>query len=404
MTSKRLHTLPVLIVYAIGISLSLFYFAERLVPIYFYLGPNNNNHRNRVVSSATEANEKNTAVLTNLCYIHFLLSIITFGLTYFVITAPFGRHAESSKGGSVHSWLTKWTMSAPLSWCLQEVPTLLQVLYFIGYEYPTAFRAVGDTNFSYGQLIGKGISENLHIGLLLFVFHYLHRSLIYPYYIATYRGHQPHDVPLPVTLSATAYCLFNGRLQLLANFRYYTLRATDTSAAVGFPERVDSFSFLRDYILHENSIKYTGSAIVLWFVSFLCYSVLFFYGMRTNLASDYYLLSLRDTTDKNKNSKSKYKIPMAKLFKYVSCPNFCAEFLEWFSYAMVVLATTTRIQKEDGDRYFIFFLQGLAALSFFVYTLANLIPRAREHHRFYLRHFGETYERLQRKAVIPFVY
>lgn len=56
-----------------------------------------------------------------------------------------------------------------------------------------------------------------------------------------------------------------------------------------------------------------------------------------------------------------YKIPRGGAFEYVSGANFFGEIVEWFGYA--------------------FFANTLTAWAFCLFTMANTIPRALEHHR-----------------------
>jgi len=81
---------------------------------------------------------------------------------------------------------------------------------------------------------------------------------------------------------------------------------------------------------------------------------------------------------------SKYKIPYGGLFRYVSCANYTGELLEWFGFFVCCW--------------------NLASFAFFLYTFANLGPRARRHHHWYMETFGEEYGKLGRKAIIPGVW
>ena len=79
--------------------------------------------------------------------------------------------------------------------------------------------------------------------------------------------------------------------------------------------------------------------------------------------------------------ESGYKIPSGGLFRFVSCPNYLGEILEWSGFA---LATWS-----------------VAGLSFAAFTLANLLPRALSNHRWYQKTFPEYPE--DRRALVPFL-
>ncbi|XP_010728179.3 3-oxo-5-alpha-steroid 4-dehydrogenase 2b [Larimichthys crocea] len=103
--------------------------------------------------------------------------------------------------------------------------------------------------------------------------------------------------------------------------------------------------------------------------------LLFYIGMAINIHSDYILRNLR------KPGEVVYKIPKGGLFEYVSGANYLGEIVEWFGYA---LATWS-----------------LPALSFAVFSLCFIGPRAYYHHRFYKEKFND-YPKF-RKALIPFI-
>ena len=103
---------------------------------------------------------------------------------------------------------------------------------------------------------------------------------------------------------------------------------------------------------------------------------IFIFGMGLNLHSDTVLLRLR------KPGENGYSIPQGGGFRLVSCPNYLGEILEWAGWA---LATWS-----------------LAGLAFFVFTAANLIPRAYSHHQWYRETF-EDYP-TDRRAVIPGIF
>ncbi|PCH93403.1 MAG: hypothetical protein COB85_07150 [Bacteroidetes bacterium] len=102
---------------------------------------------------------------------------------------------------------------------------------------------------------------------------------------------------------------------------------------------------------------------------------LFLLGAWVNISSDNVLLGLR------KDTGSSYKIPYGGFYKYVSCPNMLGEIIEWGGFAIMAW--------------------NLPALSFFIWTFANLLPRAISHHQWYRQSF-EDYPK-ERKAIFPFV-
>jgi len=93
----------------------------------------------------------------------------------------------------------------------------------------------------------------------------------------------------------------------------------------------------------------------LYDIRFILGFLIFLSGMIINLKYDNMLLALR------KSSRNGYAIPTGGLFNIVSCPNFF--FLAW--------------------------------------TMVNLIPRALDHHKWYLDRF-ENYP-AERKALIPYL-
>jgi len=125
-------------------------------------------------------------------------------------------------------------------------------------------------------------------------------------------------------------------------------------------------------------ISHYGNYTAGWLGSpmFIAGLLVFITGMIINLWADSVLLSLR-------RENEGYKIPRGGLFEYVSCPNYFGEIVEWLGWALMTWS--------------------LAGLSFFLYTAANLGPRAAVHHDWYHEQFPERYPK-SRKALIPFVY
>lgn len=114
-----------------------------------------------------------------------------------------------------------------------------------------------------------------------------------------------------------------------------------------------------------------------WFSDprFILGLILFITGMLINWKADNILIHLR------KPGETHYVIPRSNLFKYISCPNLFGELVEWLGFAILCW--------------------NLPALTFFIWTAANLIPRAISHHKWYKGKFPDYPS--ERKAIIPFL-
>lgn len=108
---------------------------------------------------------------------------------------------------------------------------------------------------------------------------------------------------------------------------------------------------------------------------FLVGAALFGVGFVVNRQSDAILRSLRAP------GETGYKIPHGGLYRWVSCPNYLGEAITWAGWA---LATWS-----------------LPGLFFFLFTLANLLPRARSHHADYRRRFPDYPP--ERRAMVPYL-
>lgn len=103
--------------------------------------------------------------------------------------------------------------------------------------------------------------------------------------------------------------------------------------------------------------------------------ILFFVGMYINWKADYKLIHLR------KPNETHYVIPRGWLFEKISCPNLFGELIEWLGFAILCW--------------------NLPALAFFIWTAANLIPRAISHHKWYKQKFSDYPK--DRKAILPLI-
>lgn len=165
--------------------------------------------------------------------------------------------------------------------------------------------------------------------------HYLHRAFIYPFGL---RG-TARRMPLLVVSFGFLFNVMNGYL----NGRYIT----------GFSGGYAS-SWLSD-------------------PRFIVGTVLFITGFVINRQADLALRSLR------KPGESGYKISYSRFYRWVSSPNYLGEITIWLGWA---LATWS-----------------LPGLAFALWTVANLLPRARAHHTWYRQTFPDYPP--ERKALLP---
>lgn len=138
-------------------------------------------------------------------------------------------------------------------------------------------------------------------------------------------------------------------------------------SAMGF-NLMNGFSmgyFMANFATYDNT----------WFTTpqFIVGFSIFLLGMIINWEADHRLIHLR------KPGETGYKIPQGGFFRWVSCPNLMGEIIEWGGFAILMWS--------------------LPGVSFFIWTFANLAPRAMSHHKWYLEKF-EDYPKT-RKAVIP---
>lgn len=85
------------------------------------------------------------------------------------------------------------------------------------------------------------------------------------------------------------------------------------------------FNLVNGYIngYHFGSVKPLYSLSWLWDIRFISGMILFVGGMVINWYSDKILIELR------KKTRNGYSIPRGFLFRYISCPNFFGEIIEW---------------------------------------------------------------------------
>jgi hypothetical protein len=211
-------------------------------------------------------------------------------------------------------------------------PTVSARTAWIGMELPSAavFLAV--------YLWGHARSELVPVLLcVMWQAHYLHRSLVFPFQLG------PHAKAMPVSVAAMG-ALFNT---------------------------------VNGYI-NARQVSELGSYPVAWLGDprFLLGVVLFAGGYLLNRRADATLRHLK------RDNPGSYSIPRGGAFRFVSCPNYLGEIIEWCGWA---LATWS-----------------LAGATFAIFTVANLLPRALAHHRWYRERFADYPS--ERRAIVPLLW
>jgi 3-oxo-5-alpha-steroid 4-dehydrogenase 1 len=203
-------------------------------------------------------------------------------------------------------------------WILMEIPVLITFLVLYG--------------------LSDRRSNPVSLVLLAFwVAHYAHRSLIYPFRVHSSRP----SITLSVIAMAVVFNVGNGYL----NGRYLFSLGPELQT-----------SWLLD-------------------PRFIAGALIFIGGYVLNQHSDHVLIRLR------RGGESTYRVPYGGAYRFVSCPNYLGEMLEWAGWALACW--------------------NLGALAFFVWTVANLAPRAVKTHRWYRDKFPD-YPR-ERRALLPFI-
>lgn len=208
------------------------------------------------------------------------------------------------------------TIDERLGWIVMEAPApLVFAVCFAAGEYRNALTA--------------------WVFLLMWEAHYIHRAFIFPLGLRS----AGRRMPLIVAGLALLFNAVNGYL----NGRYlFTFSG-------GYPA-----GWLRD-------------------PRFVMGLVFFLTGCVINRQADRTLRHLRSP------GESGYAIPYGGMYRWISCPNYFGEILEWSGWAIATWSPT--------------------GLAFVVWTAANLAPRARSHHIWYRERFADYPP--ERRALLP---
>jgi hypothetical protein len=241
----------------------------------------------------------------DLALAYLAVAAVVFVVLFFV-PAAYGRHTRRGWGP---------TMNTRLAWVLMEIPSLLIM---------TSCLVMAQRPSPAARLLG-----------CLWVAHYAHRALIFPFRMKMEGRRTPVVIPMLGALFNCGNAYLNGRWLFAFSPGDETMDARYL-AGVG----------------------------------------LFAVGFAINYQADRTLAALRASAGNG------YGIPAGGLYRWISCPNYFGEILEWSGFALAAWS--------------------IPALSFAVWTAANLVPRARSHHRWYHAEFAAYPP--ERKALIPGVW
>jgi 3-oxo-5-alpha-steroid 4-dehydrogenase 1 len=204
-----------------------------------------------------------------------------------------------------------------LGWLLMESvsPIVMLVMFFSG---------------------GAVRTVTIVVFLLMWQAHYIHRAFIYPFWLRDLWKPMPVVVPF----MGAVFNLFNAYL----NGRY---------------------------LFDLSGSRYRAD----WLTSpqFIVGAALFMSGFVINRHADNILHGLRGKGELD------YKIPYGGLYRYISCPNYFGEIIQWIGWAVATWSLT--------------------GAAFAIWTFANLAPRARAHHKWYHANFDDYPG--GRKALLP---
>ena len=197
---------------------------------------------------------------------------------------------------------------------------------------------ISPLTFAHFFIRGDSIkTPEMWVFFFLWIAHYFNRSIIFPF-----RQKHAKDTAVIVVMSAISFNLING--------------------------------FINGYYLGSAELVQNQYTNYFQSYNFILGLIIFITGAYINIKSDEILFSLRKENDG-------YKIPQSFLYKYISCPNYFGEIIEWAGFAIMVW--------------------NLPGLVFVLWTIFNLVPRAVSHHTWYQNKFDEYPK--DRKAIIPFI-
>lgn len=176
---------------------------------------------------------------------------------------------------------------------------------------------------------------------VIFELHYLQRSFIFPFLL---RGNS--KMPLSIISMGILFNSLNALMQ--AGWLFYVS-----------PDDYYSCSWLLS-------------------PQFILGTIVYFIGMGINIHSDHVIRTLRKPGDTG------HYFPTRGMYRYVTSGNYFGECVEWLGFACLTWSW--------------------AGLVFFIWSFANLAPRARRINARYQKEFPEEFSKTNPKAIIPFIF
>jgi protein-S-isoprenylcysteine O-methyltransferase Ste14 len=209
----------------------------------------------------------------------------------------------------------RWTFDSGLGWFLMELPAAATPALLVG-------------------LGGRHDTVTLAF-LAVWESHYFYRALIYPW-LQRGRGTR---LPAVIALAGGSFNVVNAYVVFAPLTRLHA-------------------AYAADWLLDPR---------------FVLGGALFYGGLLVNRQADGILRGLRQPGERD------YRIPFGGLYRWVSCPNYLGELIQWCGFALLTWSW--------------------GAAVFALFTAANLVPRALAHHADYRRRFPDY--PAERRALLP---
>ncbi len=177
--------------------------------------------------------------------------------------------------------------------------------------------------------------------LLIFELHYFHRAFVFPFLL---RGNS--KMPLSIIAMGVLFNSMNALMQ--AGWLFYVSPET---------------TYTLDWLTSPQ---------------FIVGTLVFLIGMGINCHSDNVIRHLRQPGD------TKHYFPKKGMYKYVTSANYFGECIEWLGFACLTWSW--------------------AGLVFFIWTFANLGPRAKRINDKYKAEFPSEFAETNPKAIIPYIF